>query len=144
MTWYLGRRKQQCPHCTNYHWWDYYDEEPLEICPSCGKRYDDPIVTMKVVWKYTLTGYETLLHIPANSKILSATFQGDDIQVWALVNPDEKALEPHTILAVNTGDAFDINTRTLTFITTLIKSSGIVWHIFEKSVPVYYLRMGID
>ena len=87
----------------------------------------------KVIYKYQLAVQEVQeLELPANSKILSVQFQGEQLYLWAMVNKESGAvIHKHTIEIYGTGQdiTYDLGVRRNHIAT--VQSQGFVWHIFE-------------
>lgn len=85
---------------------------------------------MHTIWKYTLQPH-TDLQMPEGSEILTIGTQGNDIVLWAKVNP-EAPKETRTFLGFGTGH--DIPDKlSLTYIgTTSFSNGNLVFHVFEK------------
>lgn len=85
---------------------------------------------MKTVYKYPLEVEDKqVLKLPANSKILSANFQGDDLFFWALVDKDTDETEEVTFYIHGTGH--EIKEYGFIFLGTVFKN-GLVFHVFYK------------
>jgi len=87
----------------------------------------------RIIYKYPLEVQEKQsVELPANSKILSAQFQGGDLYLWALVNKDPGAsVQEHIVEIYGTGQdiTYDLGVRRNHIAT--VQSQGFVWHIFE-------------
>lgn len=57
----------------------------------------------QVVWKWTLRDGENHLELPEGARILTMQMQGDDAQIWALVETEQRPLEQVTVWVVGTG-----------------------------------------
>lgn len=58
----------------------------------------------KSVWKYTLNFADyQVVSMPPNSKVLTAQACGDEICIWALVNPSDETREEHPVWVYKTG-----------------------------------------
>ncbi len=88
-----------------------------------------------VVWKFKVDNPaqgRTALQIPATAQLLAPTIQGDEMVVWALLDPMHEIVEPRWIIAVNTGQEFDQPLAGNGYLGTCTHpTSGIVWHVFE-------------
>ena len=74
---------------------------------------------------------EITLSMPENAEILSVAAQGDDICLWARVNPNAERVN-RTFLGFGTGHDIPDNLQ-LQFVGTAHLSDGaLVFHIFEK------------
>lgn len=86
-----------------------------------------------VIHKYKLEP-STISHIeiPSDNKILSTGFQGNDIYIWAMVDPDTPKIEK-TIYTFATGyDDLEnfVDPKRLNSIGTAM-TEGLVFHVFE-------------
>ena len=85
---------------------------------------------MTQIWKFVLQP-EVSLSMPTGAEILSVATQGNDICLWARVNPDADR-EDRTFIGIGTGHDIP-NNMNLQFIGTVLLSGGtLVFHIFEK------------
>ncbi len=89
----------------------------------------------RVIHKYPLRSPLTFVRVPAGAQLLSVQAQGADICLWFLVDPAEARVNRRYFLSVNTGDEFDSEHYEGQFIAT-VQIGQIVWHIFERDVPV--------
>lgn len=84
---------------------------------------------MHTIWKYTLHP-KTELEMPKAAEILTVGIQGDDIVMWAKVNP-EAPLETRTFLGFGTGHDLPDQIPLKYVGTTLFTGHNLVFHIFE-------------
>lgn len=82
-----------------------------------------------IVYKYLLNGPATGLVLPYGAQLLTAQMQGDQLVLWALVDPREVRTVRRLIVSVNTGAEFDFSLPI--YIATATSPTGIVWHVFE-------------
>lgn len=82
---------------------------------------------MMKIFKYLLTG-TSAIPMPKGQHILTAQFQGDELYVWASVNPDAE-IEMVRFEVIGTGHAFEENSRR--FYISTAQSDGYVWHVFQ-------------
>lgn len=83
---------------------------------------------MKTIWKYTLQP-ECTLDMPKGADVLSVREQGEDICLWALVDPSAEK-EQRQFVAFGTGH--DVPDRNMKFIGTAhLHDSSLVFHVFE-------------
>lgn len=66
--------------------------------------------------------------MPINARVISAGVQGDDIMVWAMVNPKEADKNERRFQVVGTGRP--LAKRMMQFIDTVFMGS-LVFHVFE-------------
>lgn len=84
----------------------------------------------KTIWKYELVPNDLItIEMPKDAQILSVNSQGDNVFLWALVDPIELT-ESRKFMVFGTGhDVPDIN---LSFIGTfMLFKGGLVFHVFE-------------
>lgn len=90
---------------------------------------------MQIVYKYILKADEQqYLELPLYSQILSTANQGDDIVLYALVNPEQKEIQRHRIEVYGTGHSInDANLADLKFLGTVLMYNGeLVFHVFYE------------
>lgn len=85
---------------------------------------------MKSVWKFQIpVDDHPVMNLPVGASILSVAFQGEDLVLWALVDPDADK-EPRRLRVAGTGHA--IEESDLRFIGTAVHTrTGLVFHVFE-------------
>jgi hypothetical protein len=83
---------------------------------------------MKRIFKYELAiEHSQLIEMPAKARILSVGNQGDQVCLWAEVDPDSPTLERRVLIA-GTGHA----TPPGEFIGTVLTNDGsLVWHVYD-------------
>lgn len=89
----------------------------------------------KRIFKYELllTNEQHLL-IPADAPILSVGQQGNELRMWALVDPAEELVKRSFYIA-GTGHPIPDNVAARgVFLGTVQTHDGLVWHIFEVIV----------
>ena len=83
---------------------------------------------MDTIWKFTLSaGARTILEMPIGAQVLDIQFQGQSLQLWALVDPDAKR-ERREFLIYGTGHP--IAGYAGTYIAT-VQMPPFVWHVFD-------------
>jgi len=85
---------------------------------------------MLQVWKFVLQP-EIEISLPRGAELLSVASQGNDICLWAKVNPEAEK-EKRSFVAFGTGHQIpdDLN---LKFIgTAMIYDGSLVFHVFER------------
>lgn len=87
---------------------------------------------MKTIWKFVIppAGNRKSVEMPAGALVLSAAFQGEDLCVWALVDPDARK-ERRGFAVLATGEKMPIATGFKFISTGFIH--GLVFHIFETT-----------
>lgn len=82
------------------------------------------------VFKYPLViADRQSIQLPEMAEILSVQFQGDDLVLWAAVNPALPRMRQEIVIA---GTGHPIDLRGLQFIATAQDpASGLVWHVFS-------------
>ncbi len=88
---------------------------------------------MKTIWKFELTGTDTVVQMPEDAKVLSAQRQNTKICIWAMVDDQAKKVARNFVIQATgewlEGPASDPDVK-MVFIDT-IQVAGFVWHIFE-------------
>jgi hypothetical protein len=88
----------------------------------------------KVIWKFKIR-YKGIqeINMPKEAEILSVGNQKDNVELWAMVNPDSE-MEARFIEAFNTGEPIPCDMGVeRKFIGTVILDNGTtVVHIFER------------
>lgn len=85
---------------------------------------------MSVVWKFPLPAHAARIDLPSRARILHAGVDGDDVLcVWALCDPDA-LVAPRFVRCINTGDEAPLTAQE--YIGTVVKASGVVWHVFAE------------
>lgn len=80
------------------------------------------------IWKYVLQP-NIDIEMPVGAQILSVREQGNDICMWALVNPDAHK-EKRIFMVFGTGH--DVPPVQMKFLGTAhLQSDGLVFHVFE-------------
>lgn len=93
------------------------------------------------VWKFTLTAPSitgrVFIDMPAVVEPLSVGMQGDEMVVWALVDPDaeyDRTVEENhglrRFVVVNTGDEVKVP-EGARFLGSVTSRNGIVWHVWD-------------
>lgn len=86
----------------------------------------------KRIYKYTLEiTDEQVIVLPKDAEILTAQIQGDDLQLWALVNTDEHRKERRVIYIYGTGIPIEDWGGYLATVQT--NGGKLVWHIVVKN-----------
>jgi hypothetical protein len=83
---------------------------------------------LKTIWKYVLQP-ESVLDMPIGAQVLSVREQGQEICLWALVDP---LADKEKRKFVSFGTGHDIPSQPMTFIGTAHLGGGsLVFHVFE-------------
>ncbi len=85
-----------------------------------------------VVWKYPINVTDRqAVRMPAGSTVLSCQFQGDQLCLWAMVNPDVSLRETRIVYVIGTGHKIpDVPLR---FISTVQMIGGaLIFHVFME------------
>ena len=85
---------------------------------------------MKTVWKFPLTGVESIITMPAKAKIVSAAIKDKTMVLWAEVDT-EAPLDDRTFVVKGTGHRLN----DLEFYVATIQDPPFVWHIYEVGHP---------
>ena len=82
------------------------------------------------VWKFPVPMENGLVRAPKYAKPLSVGFQGKDLMVWMLVDPDMVEFE-YRFAVFGTGHAIIRGGESLTFVGTAhLHTLGLVFHVF--------------
>lgn len=84
------------------------------------------------IFKYELVAVPIQqISLPENAKIMTVQFQGNNLCLWAMVNP-KKDEEYRYIRIAATGEKIT-DEADLKYITTVQQFDGeLIWHVFEK------------
>ena len=85
---------------------------------------------MATIWKYALYPGTNCIKIPGLDEVLSVGFQGEQLCVWCLVEPDNPMRE-YYFLATITGATLPGGDVLGMFVGTAQSPTGIVVHVFE-------------
>jgi hypothetical protein len=81
------------------------------------------------IWRSDCRQFEQEIAVPTAARFLSAQIQGDQLCLWALVNP-KAPLQLKRIVILGTGHP--VPTEQMRFIDTVQMENGaLIWHIFE-------------
>lgn len=81
-----------------------------------------------VIWKYVIKP-KTRLKMPSGATILSVAAQGEQVCLWAAVDPESKDHHLHKFVGVPTGDSVPDDG---TYLGTVFLAGGsLVFHIYE-------------
>jgi hypothetical protein len=93
---------------------------------------------MMTVWHYPLdlTDYQTLT-LPLGTELLKLGFEGDQLYVWGMVDPEVKDRVTVAIRMYVTGDSFEIpppregsKTRPWRYLDSVTSPRADTWHVF--------------
>ena len=89
---------------------------------------------MKRIYKYKLNYDQSQkVILPPDAKILAVGAQGDDIFIWAMVDPMDIPTSTRCIEIYGTGhDIPDTDLYVRNYLGTVHMRNGLVWHVFEK------------
>jgi len=82
---------------------------------------------MRVIYKYELT---QTIQLPIDSQVLKVGMQNGIMQMWALVDPNQKETSQRNFEIIGTGHSFEFDYLTHTYIDSLF-DGPFVWHIWE-------------
>lgn len=91
------------------------------------------------VYKYTLIrGFgESVLALPLGARVLSTGYQDEDLQLWALVDPEAEEQRVGVCVLPTGFSALPKRELPWSFIGTAQTRSGIVAHVFVQWSPRY-------
>ena len=84
---------------------------------------------MRVIWKFTLKAWEKTVPMPDEAEVLSCDFQGELLQVWAMVDPS-KPPRDRGFSVIPTGHMFGPPIGELVGIAHH-REHGLVFHVFD-------------
>lgn len=84
---------------------------------------------MIAVWKFTIEPDTTSIEIPGNCRLLSVAFQGEELRLWAAVDPSSP-IRKRRLKVVGTGHEYS-NLKGV-FIGTAFHPGGLVFHVFDQ------------
>lgn len=92
---------------------------------------------MLKVFKYPVPVADLFeLEMPKDAQILTVQIQGEDIQMWALVDP-ESPTELRQFRLAGTGHSISVKHTVKRYIGTFqIRGGRLVFHLFEVSYPI--------
>jgi hypothetical protein len=82
------------------------------------------------IWKFTLRPWSAFLDMPRAAQLLSAGAQGDDVVVWAAVDPNAERVQ-RVVTAVPTGHRLPPIVTGGGFVGTVQMDDGLVFHVFD-------------
>jgi len=82
---------------------------------------------MKVIYKYELAKKVTL---PIDSQVLKVGMQNGTMQIWVLVDSNEKETYGCSFEIIGTGHNFEFDYLTHTYIDSLF-DGPFVWHVWQ-------------
>jgi len=82
---------------------------------------------MRVIYKYELA---RTVQLPIDSQVLKVGMQNGIIQMWVLVDPNQKQTSYRNFEMIGTGHEFEFDYLTHTYIDSLF-DDRFVWHIWE-------------
>lgn len=86
-------------------------------------------MNMKQVWKYKINPADGRIEMPVGAKVLSVAFQGQDLCLWALVDPGVTIKKERYFAVFGTGhDIYD--DAGFQFLGTAFVDN-LVFHVFE-------------
>lgn len=81
------------------------------------------------IWKFTLHPLSNRIKMPTHARVLSTAFQGEDLQVWAVVVPSNVQQERGFFVA---GTGWPCDDKAVgTFVGTAFHPQGLVFHVFD-------------
>ena len=86
-------------------------------------------MNMNRVYKYTLYP-DGKIEMPLGAEILSTAFQGEELQIWAVVDMEEERKEDRYFHVFGTGHDINIAPESMVFVGTVFLNN-LVFHVFE-------------
>lgn len=91
----------------------------------------------RYIWKFplipALRGDEITIQMPKGAVALTAAFQGEELMVWATVDPDLPPVS-HTFLVVPTGGQ-GYETSGASYLSIAFHPDRLVFHVFDCGEP---------
>lgn len=89
---------------------------------------------MKRIYKYPLAIVgDQAIPLPLGAEILTIQMQGDQLCLWALVDPSKQAATAYIEVF---GTGHEITDAPRKYLGTVQQAGGaLVWHIFERMIP---------
>ena len=87
-------------------------------------------MTERIVYKYPLNPGMTTLSLPTRATLLHVAYQGEQLQLWALVNP-ASPIDERTVLVLGTGHRYNRPGDLRHINTFLVEDGAYVFHAFE-------------
>ncbi len=85
------------------------------------------------IWKFELVGDRCWISLPLGATVLTVQVQHGSPFVWALVDPEETALEARLFITYGTGHPVPDEMTGAYYIGTFQQLQGsLIWHVFEK------------
>lgn len=85
------------------------------------------------IWKYTIDPKTTVTPMKAGAIILYAREQGNDVCVWAIVNPETED-EPRRIKVYGTGWGIDTVSVSRRYLGSAhLEGGALIFHVFEET-----------
>ncbi|MFM2393775.1 MAG: hypothetical protein RLZZ546_1757 [Bacteroidota bacterium] len=84
---------------------------------------------MKVIYKYELA---RTIQLPIDSQVLKVGMQNGIMQMWVLVDSNQKETSQRNFEIIGTGHSFEFDYLTHTYIDSLF-DGPFVWHIWEAN-----------
>lgn len=83
----------------------------------------------KVIWKYQLRSGANEVEMPASAKILTAQMQGEQLVLWALVNPKREKVG-RFIFVYGTGEPLPVEPGE--YVASVQTHGGaFIWHVVD-------------
>lgn len=82
---------------------------------------------MRAIYKYELA---RTIQLPIDSQVLKVGIQNGIMQIWVLVDPNQKETSQRNFEIIGTGHPFEFDYLTHTYIDSLF-DGPFVWHIWE-------------
>lgn len=86
---------------------------------------------MSTIWKYSLAPGRTVHDMPADAKVLTVQMQGDEVCLWALVEP-HLPMRRRFFDVYGTGHGMPADPGD--YVATIQMEGGaLVWHVFDST-----------
>ena len=89
----------------------------------------------RFMWKFVLRPWESGTLMPSGAILRHAAAQGDDVCVWAEVNPLAPTVE-RSILVIPTGGAVDRNAKYIGTAHLVADGEPLVFHVYDLGLEL--------
>jgi hypothetical protein len=89
---------------------------------------------METIYKYDFPfGDNIHFKMPEGAQVLTVQYQGDELKLWALVNPENESKDYYFEI-FETGHPVKVGMFTVREYITTVQKNDLVWHIFHRKL----------